>query len=153
MHNVYENNGKYDLLFQIPQILYSSAISSVINMILKLLSLSESNILSLKYEKNIKKLILKTKEIKRCIVIKFIIFFLLSNLLLIFFWYFISCFCAVYTNTQMILIRDTLFSFGLSMAYPFGLNLIPGIFRITALRAERNDKQCLYKLSLLIALV
>ena len=153
MHKAYLDNGDYDLIFRIPQIFYSSVISSVINMILKLLSLSEKNILSLKQEKNIKSLILKSKRINSCIIIKFIIFFLLSNILLLFFWYFISCFCAVYINTQLILIKDTFISFGLSMAYPFGLNLIPGIFRITALRAKKNDKQCMYKLSLLIALV
>ena len=153
MHKAYLDNGDYDLIFRIPQIFYSSVISSVINMILKLLSLSEKNILSLKQEKNIKSLILKSKRINSCIIIKFIIFFLLSNILLLFFWYFISCFCAVYINTQLILINDTFISFGLSMAYPFGLNLIPGIFRITALRAKKNDKQCMYKLSLLIALV
>ena len=70
-----------------------------------------------------------------------------------FFWYFISCFCAVYKNTQTILIKDTLISFALSMSYPFGLNLLPGMFRIPALRATNKDKKCLYKVSGLIALI
>ena len=70
-----------------------------------------------------------------------------------FFWYFISCFCVVYKNTQIILIKDTLLSFGLSMIYPFGLNLIPGIFRIPALKSRNKDKKCLYKLSGIIALI
>ena len=72
---------------------------------------------------------------------------------MVFFWYFISCFCAVYKNTQMILIKDTLISFALSMLYPFGLNLIPGLFRIPALRAEKKDQKCLYKASQYIALI
>jgi hypothetical protein len=72
---------------------------------------------------------------------------------MLFFWYFISCFCAVYKNTQLILIKDTLLSFALSMLYPFGLNLLPGIFRIPALRAERKDKNCLYKFSNLLAFI
>ena len=87
------------------------------------------------------------------IKIKLIIFFTLSFILMIFFWYFISCFCAVYKNTQIILIKDTLISFALSMIYPFGLNLIPGFFRIPALRAQRKDKKCLYKASGFIALI
>ena len=41
-------------------------------------------------------------------------------------------------------------SFGLSLTYPFGIYLIPGIFRIPALRAKKKDKKYLYKLSLLI---
>ena len=72
---------------------------------------------------------------------------------MLFFWYFISCFCAVYKNTQMILISDTFVSFALSMIYPFGLNLLPGIFRIPALKAIKKDKKCLYKISNLVALI
>ena len=74
-------------------------------------------------------------------------------MLMLFFWYFISCFYAVYNNTQMILIKDSLISFGISMLYPFGLNLIPGFFRVPALRAEKKDKKCLYKISQYIALI
>ena len=53
----------------------------------------------------------------------------------------------------MILINDTLISFGLSMLYPFGLNLLPGFFRIPALRSKKKDKKCLYTLSTYIALI
>ena len=72
---------------------------------------------------------------------------------MIFFWYFISCFCAVYVNTQTILLKDTFISFGLSMAYPFGLNLLPGFFRMPALKAEKKDKKCLYKISQYVAFI
>ena len=153
MHNVYENNGVFDFIYQIQQILYSTIICAGINVLLKQLSLSEKNILEIKQEKDYKKIKEKSKSIEKCIKIKFIIFFILSFLLLIFFWYFISCFCIVYKNTQIILIEDTSISFGLSMIYPFGLNLLPGIFRIPALRAEKKNKKCLYKFSLLIALI
>ena len=138
MHKIHEDKGSFNILFQIPQILYSSIISTVINMILKLLSLSEKNILTIKRQSNIKIAIQSSKTIEKYIIIKFIIFFILGNLLLLFFWYFISCFCAVYNNTQIILIKDTLLSFGLSMAYPLGLNLLPGIFRLSALKAQKK---------------
>ena len=72
---------------------------------------------------------------------------------MIFFWYFISCFCAVYKNTQMILIKDTLLSFALSMVYPFLVYLFPGMFRIPSLRAHKKDKKCLYNMSSIIALI
>ena len=68
------------------------------------------------------------------------------------FFYFISCFCGVYPNTQILLIQDTLVSFGLSMIYPFALNLLPGLFRIPSLKAPKKDKQCMYKISNVIAL-
>jgi len=69
---------------------------------------------------------------------------------MIFFWYFISCFCAAYKNTQLILIEDTLISFTTSMIYPFGLKLLPGIFRIPALRAPKKDMKYMYKISRLL---
>ena len=153
MHKIYEEKGAFNIISQIPQIIYSSGVSSIINMILKMLSLSESNILMIKQEKNYNIAQKKSKNIINYLLIKFIIFFMLSNLLLLFFWYFISCFCAVYVNTQKILIKDTLISFALSMSYPFGLNLLPGMFRIPSLRAPKKDKKCLYKISGIIALI
>ena len=153
MHKVYKDNGAFDIIYQIPQILYSTLVSSVINMLLKKLSLSQKNILDIKQEKDTQIAMKKSKRIKLCIQIKFIIFFILSFLFLLFFWYFISCFCGVYKNTQKILIKDTLISFGLSMLYPFGLNLLPGIFRIPSLRAQKKDKKCMYQESGIIALI
>ena len=153
MHKIHEDHGKFNIIYQIPQILFSSIISAIINMILKQLSLSEKNIIALKKEIDTVKLKNTSKNIRRCILIKFIIFFLLNIILLLFFWYFISCFCSVYKNTQIILIKDTFISFGLSMLYPFGLNLLPGIFRLPALSAQNKDKQCLYKFSTLVALI
>ena len=153
MHKIYIDNGAYNIIYQIPQILYSSVISAIINMILKQLSLSERNILEFKQMKDIKAIIFYSNKIKRCLTIKFIIFFILNYLFLFFFWYFISCFCGVYINTQIILIKDTLYSFGLSMIYPFGLNLLPGFFRISALRAPKKDKKCIYKISEFVSLI
>ena len=153
MHKIYEDHGKYDLIFQIPQILYSSIISAILNIILKLLSLSEKNILHLKKEEDYKIAKKQAKKIKNYLMIKFLIFFILSNFLLLFYWYFITCFCAVYPNTQIILIKDTLISFVLSMIYPFGLNLLPGIFRIPALKAKKKDKKFFFQISSLLALI
>lgn len=153
MHEIYKDESSFNILIQIPIIIYSTCITSVINVILNHLSLSEKNILSIKKEKNYIFAIKKSKDILRCLIIKFFLYFLFSLLVLLFCWYFISCFCAVYINTQIILISDSFISFGLSMLYPFGLNLLPGFFRIPALRAKNKDKQCLYKISNLIAFI
>ena len=153
MHKVYLDNGAYNFLYRIPQILYSSIVSSVINMILKQLSLSEKDIIKIHREKDFNIVKKKSEETKNCLLIKLSIFFTLSLILMAFFWYFIACFCAVYKNTQLILIKDTLVSFALSMSYPFGLNLLPGFFRMPALRAKRKNKKCLYTISGLVALV
>ena len=153
MHKLYEDKGKYNIIYRIPQILFSTIISAVINVLLKMLSLTEASILSIKQEKDKKKMFEKSKSINRCLKFKFFIYFFLSIIFMVFFWYFIACFCGVYTNTQIVLIKDTLVSYALSMVYPFGLNLLPGFFRIPALKAEKGDKGCLYKISLIVALI
>ena len=48
MHEIYEDNSSFNILIQIPIIIYSSCTTSVINAILRQLSLSENNILSIK---------------------------------------------------------------------------------------------------------
>ena len=153
MHKVFEDNGDFNFLYQIPQILYSTIVSTIINMILKFLSLSEKNILDLKKERSIKAIDERLVIMKRYIRIKLVIYFVIGFLLKLFFWYFISTFCAVYPNTQLILIKNTLISFGLSMLYPLGYVLLPGLFRIPALRAKNKDKESLYKLSKLILMI
>ena len=79
--------------------------------------------------------------------IKLLLFFLISLILLISFWFYLACFCAVYKNTQIHLIKDTLFSFITSMITPFGIFILPGIFRLTALKAEKKDKEFMFKFS------
>ena len=153
MNKIYVDNGAFNFIYQLPQILYSTVVSAVINMILKKLSLSEKQILQIKQEKELKISIEKSKKIQNCLKIRFIIFLILSSILMLFFWYFITCFCAVYENTQTILLKDTLVSFALSMVYPFGLNLLPGFFRIPALRAPNKNKKCLYKISTYVAII
>ena len=152
MHKIYKSQGGYNILSQIPHILYSSVIPTVINILLKTLSLSEKDFLKIKEEKDLMTTIKKSKDTEKCIRIKFILFFIISLFLMLFFWYFISCFCAVYNNTQTILFKDTLISFFFSMLYPFAINLLPGIFRIPSLTAKK-DKKCLYSFSQIIALI
>ena len=153
MHKVFEDNGDFNFLYQIPQILYSTIVSTIINMILKFLSLSEKNILDLKKERSIKAIDERLVIMKRYIRIKLVIYFVIGFLFKLFFWYFISTFCAVYPNTQLILIKNTLISFGLSMVYSLGYVLLSGLFRIPALRAKNKDKESLYKLSKLILMI
>ena len=56
-------------------------------------------------------------------------------------------FGAIYRNTQLHLIKDTLISFGLSFIYPFGIYLIPGIFRNPALSDKNGNRKLMYNFS------
>ena len=153
MHKIYIYNDKYSILYQIPQIIFSSVVSIILNFALKFLALSENDILQIKKKKNLGNLVQESKIINKCLKIKIIIFFIVSFLLLAFFWYFISCFCGIFINTQIILIKDTCASFLVSLIYPFGLNFIPGIFRIIALRNKQKNLTFCYAISKIIALI
>ena len=151
MHKLYRDYGNFDLIYNIPQTLYSSLISGFLSFLLQYLSLSEETLLKFK-ENGIDDdyiFIKKKKEIK-CLIIKSIIFFIIGILLLLFFWYYLSCFCAVYYNTQLPLIKDTFISFSLSLLYPFPLTLIPTFVRIPSLRKKST---CLYKISRILTFV
>ena len=153
MHNNYKNNGSYDFINKIPQLIYSTIITAFINILLKRLSLSQYRILEIKEEKDYFRIMEKSKKIESNLKINLTIFFFISFIFMIFFWYFISCFCAIFPNTQIILIKDTTYTFILSSFYPFLINLIPGIFRISSLRSKKADKECLYKFGNIIALI
>ena len=151
IHKIYIDKGDYNFIYQIAQIFYSSIISSIISIIIKSLSLSEKKIAEIKREKNnIKE---KEKKLVKCLLIKFIIFYILIFLFLIFFWYYISCFGIIYKNTQMHLLKDTFVGFGLSLLFPFGTNLVPGIFRIISLSSQKKDLYCMYKISKIIQII
>ena len=113
---------------------------------------------------NIRKNVLKIKNAKieelnkiyksqsSVINCKFIFFFIIMFILLMTFWYYVGCFCAVYKNTQIHLIKDTLISFFTSLLYPLVLYLLPGIFRIKALKNKEGNKETMYKISKIIQL-
>ena len=147
MHKIYQDKGEYDLLFQIPQILYSTLISKLIDALIKNLALSQDNIVELKQEKGKNNLEEKFNRILKIIRIKIISFFVIAFIILLFFWYYITCFCGIYVNTQIHLIKDTFISLIASLIYPFVVNLIPGIFRIASLRMENHSGKYLYRFS------
>ena len=150
MHKIYEDKGKFNFLYQIPQILYSTLISRFIDSLIKSFAFTQDNIVELKQEAGFKDLEQKHKKLLRILNIKFILYFILTFIALIFFWYYITCFCGIYINTQIHLIKDSIISQIISLILPFGLYLIPGIFRIKALKDEKNSSKCLYKFSLFL---
>ena len=112
-----------------------------------MLALSNNAILEFKQNKGKKDVNERGENLKQKLSIKFVLYFILSFIFLLFFWYYISMFGAIYRNTQFHLLKDTLVSFGLSLLYPFGIYLIPGFFRIPALSDPKKKKECLYKFS------
>ena len=141
MHKIYEDKGKFNFIYVLPQMIYSVIICSIINIILKILVLSQNNILEIKYVKNKDKLRSKAINVIKCLRIKFFLYFLFSIIFLIFSWFYLSSFCIVYKNTQLYLLKVILISYSISLLYPFIIYLVPGIFRISGLK---TTGKCLY---------
>ena len=118
----------------LPNILYSTIISNIIICITNRLSLSEKNLLELKKERNKYNLKPKSIVVIKLLIIKYIFFFIISIFFLIFFWYYLSCFCCVFSYTQIYLIKNTLISILISVIYHLIIYLFPCIFRICALK-------------------
>ena len=146
IHKIYEDEGKYNFCYQIPYILYSTIISSTVNYIMRYLTLSETSIINYKSKKkNLDKIFFKK------LICKFTFFFLFDILLLILFWFYLSCFCAVYINTQRHFISNVFVSIGISfLLFQFMSNLIPCIFRLISLKNKKSNRECIYKISQII---
>jgi hypothetical protein len=147
MHNIYVTNGSFDIIYQLPEIVYSSLISMLLNILLEKLALSNDAVLKLKQNKSVVNIKERRKSLTKMLSIKFLLYFIISFIFLIFFWYYISMFGAIYRNTQFHLFKDTAISFLLSLIYPFGIYLIPGFFRIPALADSQKKREYLYKFS------
>ena len=152
MHKIYKSSGAFDWKIQVPIIIFSTLISMVLSEPLNFFGLSNDDIIS--FKQNIKKIYFKnrTKILKKRLSIKFILFFIIGFILLSFLWYYISLFCVVYKNTQIHLMYDTIMGFGLSMLFPFGIYLIPAIFRMIALSDKKHKRKFLYDFSKLFQL-
>ena len=148
MHKVYKNYGKYDFLEQIPQIIYSTAVSQVLELILCYLSLTDKHLYQIKEIKNIQRKMDVVFQILRCVKFKLAGFYIFTFIFFVFYWYLVASFCAVYQNTQIIFIKDSISSFLIGLLYPFILYLFPALLRYIALK-DRNKKRLkvIYKIS------
>ena len=148
MHKIFLDYGKYDFVQQIPQVLYSSIVSQLLDILLCFLSLTDSLVYEIKnldITKKSRKVIVDIfKSMKR----KLFFYWLLTFIFFLGYWYVVACFCAVYPNTQIIFIKDSLLSFVVNLLNPFIIYSIPSAFRKCSLKCKNNN--CLYKFSEII---
>ena len=145
MHKQFLNYGKYNFVQQIPQIIYSTIVSQIIEVFICFLSLTDKHIYHVKnFELNGKNKKLILEEFK-CIKIKLIFYFIFTFIFFCFYWYAVAVFCAVYYNSRSAFIKDSFVSFLLGLLYPLILYMFPSAFRLCALKFKNHA--CLYKLS------
>ena len=81
MDKIYINHGSYIIIYEIPKIIYSSLISAGLNIIIRILGLSEADALKIKKEKEKNKNKnnnIKINEVIKNLKIKFVFFFIIN---------------------------------------------------------------------------
>ena len=140
-------NGGLNFVNKIPQIIFSLLISHVIEIFLCYLSMTDKAYYSIKTlsikEKNNEKI----NAILECVKIKLIGFFIFTFSFFIFYSYYISAFCSVYQNTQLIYLRDSAICILISLIDPFIFYGIICLLRVLSLSKRCKKKQCIYKMS------
>ena len=136
IHKFYINGVKYNLIQQILQIILSIIITHILEIVLCCLSMTDRYIYEIravsKTERDGKKIV----DILTKMKINLIIFFCSLLLVSIFYWYFISAFCAVYNNTQEMYIIDCLLSFIFFSIDPFIVYALVSLIRFIAIKKK-----------------
>ena len=148
LHQIYEDEGSYNFVYQISYTLYSALIATfMVRFMLHFLILTDKDVLEVKLKATQNLAINLKKQKLKCIKIKFAIFFILNFVLLGLFWYYLTCFNAIYKNTQIYLIENTFISFGFSLFYPLIINIFPMMMRMCSIHSSNKDQKCFYKTS------
>ena len=164
-----KKTGGLSFAQKLPQIIFSILVTHVVEIILCFLGMTDVHYYEIKAlikmeqkkEKEIKseKIYKEEKEEKddkifnilKKIQRKLTAFYIFTFLLFLFHWYFISAFCAVYQNTQVIYLRDSGIAILTSLVDPFIIYGITSVLRAISLSmCCRKKIVCLYKLSNLI---
>ena len=99
-----------------------------------------------KTEKNMN-ILNEIKKILKCLKLKIIIFLVIEGLLNLFFFYYVTAFCHVYSSTQTSWLLDSLTSYGISILTAFVLSFIMSILYEIAVKCKCKF---LYKITLFI---
>ena len=145
LNNIYENKNKFDISFMIRQLALTFLICLGLNIIFKILMRTDNLILRMKHDKD------TFSEGIYSIKCKLILYFILCLIIILFGWYYIGCFCAIYRHTQIILMKCSGYSLCITFVYQIILSLLSPSFRKCAINSKTKDKKCLYEFSKILS--
>ena len=130
LDSIFEEGGKYNPMILVPNSAYSAVITTVlIKLMVDFLVLTEKKVLQIKNEKTEEKANEEKNHLMKITCVKLFAFFLINIILLVFFWFYLTCFNAVYPNTQIFLVINTAISFVISNIFPFIYYIIPAFIK------------------------
>ena len=143
INEIYDDRGKYSLKLQILNIFISSILFSFTIILIRFIITCHKKLIKLKNMDSYEEAQKESFSIHKCLIIKYIIYYIVGIILLIVFWYFITSFCAIFHYTQNHLFLNAFISFCFSMIYPFIYLLIPAWFRYLALQKNHEKFYCI----------
>ena len=145
----YKENGKVDYAYVIKYELTKSVLASLAAILIKFLvdyltSPRKRLETLIKKEEDPEKFLRKSRVIMKQMKCKLAIFICFDVILTLFFWYYISSFCAVYRKTQVAWIEGCLMTFLFCFVFYGLFDLIVAIFRYIGLKCHIS---CFYTFS------
>jgi hypothetical protein len=92
-------------------------------------------------------IIKEIEKILKCLKIKITIFLILENLLMIFFFYYVTAFCHVYNSTQTSWLLDSVTSYGIALLTAFAVSFLMSLLYELAINCKCR---ILYKITIFI---
>ena len=136
IHKYFLDEFKYNFSKHILQIILSIIITHFFEIILCFFTLTDRYYYQIKALTKIETAGNKIFEILNKMKRRLIIFYIFMFLLSLFYWYFISAFCAVYKNTQITFIIDCALSFGYFLIDPFYVYGLLVLIRIIGIKCK-----------------
>ena len=142
IHELFLSKGKFDFVKFILQIIISSLVSHVIDIVVRFFIMTDKDIYRIKeLDNNEINKIMVAKTLK-CINIKLSSFFIFIFVFMIVYFYLITSFCSIYENTQTILLINSLASFAIYLIYPILIYFLFTMFKYIGLK---TNSSCMYK--------
>ena len=139
LDNIFENKNKFKTSYMIKPMIFTFLICLVITIILKSLVKLNNNIVNIKYE------IQTYQEGINAIRLKLIFYFFISFIINAFGFIFVSCFCSIFNNTQIKIIKCA----GFTLASHFVLSIffcfIITSLRVCSINSNKKKAKCLYE--------
>ena len=143
-HNMYLNKSNLDFVSNIDKIIYATLISYVLQKLIAVATFTNSTIIQIK-NCEMKKKEEMIENVHYCVTIKCVMFFSLSIIMTIFFWFYIGCFCTFFPKTQIYLFLITFLSIIISFIYSLIILFLSAFIRFYSLNEPNRDN--LYKFS------
>ena len=149
--NKANKSDDYNFVQQLPKIIFSLIATHIIEVLLCYLSMTDIAIYKIKELSKSKRNEEQIVDTIKCMKRKLVGFFIATFLLFLFYWYFISAFCAVYQNTQKTFLLDSLIGIIMQFIDPFFIYGLKIILRHVSMTKCSDQKcGCVYKTSDLI---